>query len=139
MRENLQELGHQLLKEEGPEAWGIRVLEKLKTGENYVIEGMRNPGDVIAFRKKFQAEFYLVGIAASDENRFQRYLSQVKDGSRSTYEDFKATDAQDRGIEGKGQTTEIVFQMTDTNLENNSSLYDFKEKVDAFIKSLAEP
>lgn len=133
-RDNLQTLGKLLLKEEGEKAWGKRVLAKLEPGKNYVVEGMRNPGDVEAFKEFFNRSFYLVGIQAPDELRYQRYLANIRDGEKPTLEQFKIIDLKDRGLLPGGQSTEIVFKMAHEYLENNTTLEDFKIKINDLVK-----
>ena len=45
-RTNLQDLGNEMRQLYGPGHWARRLIAKIDAGKNYVIEGIKNPGEI---------------------------------------------------------------------------------------------
>ena len=135
-RRALQDLGNEMREKQGSGYWAIKLLQKVENGKNYVIEGIRNPGEIEEFRKI--RDFFLIGVDAPIEDRIQWIIARNKDSDPRTLKSVKLIDARDRGIgEGaSGQQTEECFAMADAYILNNTTLEDLREKVAEFIRQL---
>jgi dephospho-CoA kinase len=92
-RKNLQDIGDLLRSKEGPGALIKRLLNKLEPGKNYIIDGIRNPGEIEVLRKLIN--FYLISVDSSQKQRFIRVLGRAKESDPKTIEDFILIDERD--------------------------------------------
>lgn len=128
-RKNLQDLGDLLRKEEGPGALVKRLLNQMQPGKNYVIDGIRNPGEIEVLRK-FK-NFFLIGIDAPQNIRFQRMLRRAKESDPKTWGDFLIADNRDFHDPDDilGQQVHACMKMADFIIVNDGSLKEFKENI----------
>ena len=131
-REILQDLGNLMRKYEGAGAWIKRIVaENLKDikERNYVIDGIRNPGEIEELKKT--GNFVLISIDAPLEIRYERVLKRNKESDPKEYEEFVKIDARDFGEENpEGQQVGKCMAMADFHLFNNSTLEEFKRKIE---------
>ena len=126
-RKNLQDLGNELREKEGNGFLAKRMLEKLGVG-NFIIDGIRNPGEVEEFRK--QKDFVLIAIDAPQRIRYERSISRSKTSDAKTWEEFLKMDKRDFGEEIKsGQQVKKCMEMADFKIINSSSLEDLYTKL----------
>ncbi|MCH7568654.1 MAG: AAA family ATPase [Nanoarchaeota archaeon] len=135
-RNNLQNLGYIVRKEQGGDVWVRRLIEKIENGKDYVIEGIRNPEDVEALEKL--EGFVLIGLNASFDVRCNRILSRKRGEDSQTKEEFVIADNKDRGKEGEteGQQSEFCFRKVSREILNEGSLNDLKEKARELLEGL---
>ncbi len=139
-RKILQDIGDELRKKHGDGVLAKLALEKIKesklTNKNYVIEGIRNPGE-IEFLKK-QKNFVLIGVKAYRKIRYQRLLNRAKLWDPKNWNDFVKIDRRDYGIGQKksGQQVGKCLAYCDYVLTNNKDLKDFQRKINNLIKNL---
>lgn len=135
-RKELQDLGNEMRLTEGSDYWALRIIKKVDSTKNFVIEGIRNPVEVEALRKL--NNFILVAIDAPIEKRFQWIMIRQKDSDPASLEGVKAIDARDRG-EGEelhGQQSAKCVEMADYYLINDKTKEHFEKKVEKFLKKL---
>lgn len=135
-RKELQDLGNEMRLKEGRDYWAKKVIERIKPGNNYVIEGIRNPAEVDALRKL--ENFVLIAVSAPIEKRFQWIMMRGKDSDPASLDGVKEIDARDRG-EGEemhGQQSAKCAEMADFYLTNDKEKEHFEKKVDKFLKKL---
>ncbi len=132
----LQNLGNEMRLKHGREFWAKRVIVKMQKDKNYVIEGIRNPGEVEEFRKI--RNFILIGIDAPIEQRLQWIISRNKDSDPKTFEGVKVIDSRDRGFgeNESGQQSDACYQMADAYILNNTDFRDLREKIEKVINEL---
>lgn len=146
-RKTLQDMGDELRKKEGDDVLAKLIIKKIRSTKpllrqdfggqveirNYVIEGIRNPGE-IEFLKK-NTNFVLIGVKAKRKLRFKRLLSRGKEWDPQNYNDFLKVDRRDLGVGQKrsGQQVEKCLAYCDFVLTNNKDVKDFERK----IKNLA--
>jgi dephospho-CoA kinase len=132
----LQNIGNEMRERYGNGFWAKRLLEKVEPGKNYVIEGIRNPGEVEELRK--YRNFVLIGVDAPVERRWEWISSRGKDSDPKSLEGIRRIEARDRG-EGEdhfGQQVDKCFQMADSIVLNNTTLEDLKEKAYEIVEQL---
>jgi dephospho-CoA kinase len=66
-----------------------RLLSKISSGANWVVEGLRHPLDYESLKNAFASRFHLVYI---DSSREQRWLRLQKRGRFRTFEEFCIAD-----------------------------------------------
>jgi len=128
-RSNLQDLGNQIRREEGAGAWIKRLINKMDLKKNYIIDGIRNPGEIAELRKT--KDFHLISVDAFENIRFERVVSRAKPSDPKDLKGFLEMDARDLAeVDPLGQQVGKCMEMADFRLINNSSLEDFHEKID---------
>lgn len=137
-RKTLQDMGDELRKKEGNDVLARRAIEILKKKDKkyFVIEGIRNPGEVEFLKKN--PYFILIGVKAKRELRFKRMLKRAKPWDPKTYTDFVKVDRRDLGIGQKrsGQQVGKCLAYCDYILTNNKDKKDFYRKIKKLIKSI---
>ena len=135
-RENYQDLGDKLRKENGPFVLSKIILERAK--ENcFIMNGFRNPEE-IKFVKKQRNDFVLISIDAPQKIRFERMMKRKRLEGISTFEEFQEREKRDMGdgkIDYKLNTSECM-EMCDYNIYNDGNRDDLEIKVDNLIKKL---
>lgn len=127
-RPNLQALGDIRRIECGGDYWIDKILRKTSRDVNYVLEGIRNPEEVVRLRKA--PGFYLLGIDASYEVRLARAMAKRRGRKEDeiTAEQFAIDDRNDRaGESGKGQQSQKCFEQADYYIDNNSNELGYLE------------
>ena len=135
-RTNLQNLGNEMRQKYGNGYWAERLIAKVKPGKNYVIEGIRNPGEVESLRKL--RNFVLIGVTAPIDQRLHWIMGRNKDSDPKSLNAIRAIDARDRGVgEGEsGQHTDACFELADSYIHNNSTFEDLREKASELVNEL---
>lgn len=130
-RRETQDVGNRLRKEGGPGILGKRIRHKIESTDvdRWVIDGIRNPAEVLELRKL--QGFYLLGIQAP----ISTLLSRVKNRKRSTDledDDVLITHMEREWGDGEpedGQQVGKCMEMADYIIENVNSLDDLKTDV----------
>ena len=134
-RTAMQDFGNLLREQEGTNSWIKRLMKKMNSNDDYVIDGIRNPGEIDELRK--MKDFILIAIDAPKEDRFQRMLKRRKPSDPKTWEEFLVIDERDFGEEdSKGQQVGKCMEMADYKIDNNSSYDDFIKKVSEILEKI---
>ncbi len=135
-RKNLQDLGNEMRKLYGNGYWAKRICEKIILERSYVIDGIRNLGEVDELRK--MKNFILIGIDAPYEKRVERIISRERNLDPRRIEDIKKMDGRDRGIgeDSSGQQVMQCYNAADKYILNDRSVDDLKNKVKSLLESL---
>lgn len=128
-RQSLQDLGDEMRRNEGVDVLARRVMKQIVPGRNYVIESIRNPGEVVALREL--DDFLLLCVRASDHVRFERMVSRAREQDPRTFEEFLAVEARDRGIgqASHAQQNEACWNLADVTITNDHTLEDLNQRV----------
>ena len=89
----LIETGNELRTKYGPGVLAERVLERLEQDRNYVIDSIRNPGEVAALRRR--KDFVLLAVEADAASRFERSRIRSREGAAQTLEEFAIEEARE--------------------------------------------
>ena len=135
-RKIMQDLGNELRIKQGHGYWARRLLTKVHPNKNYIIEGIRNPGEIKELRK--ERNFVLIGFTAPEELRLKWILKRNKDSDPKTIEGIRTIDRRDRGIgeSAHGQQSEACFAMADAYIINNTTLDDLRLKAADLVQQL---
>src|SRR4030095_8242089 len=85
-RERLIIVGNELRQRYGSSVLAERILAKIEDDKHYIIDSIRNPAEVSAFRAA--KHFKLIRIEAPPEIRFQRIVSRHRKSDPRTFEEF---------------------------------------------------
>lgn len=134
-RKNLQDLGNNIRKEEGAGGWTIRLLKTINANDDWIIDGIRNPGEVKELRKL--KDFILLSVNAPQEIRYQRVLSRNKESDPKDWKGFLEMDNRDFGEKDPlGQQVGECMSLADFHIDNNSTLDDFHRRIYALYESI---
>lgn len=134
-RENLVKKGNEMRKKFGEGILAKLTIKKMEEGKNYVIDSIRNPGEVREF-KKLQ-NFYLLYINAPAEVRFERIKARGREEDPHTFEEFlKLERMEEESKESYKQQLKKTANMADFVILNDSTLERLQERIDEVLKNI---
>jgi len=145
-RRVLQDEGN-TLREEDPAAIAKAILGQIEVdgaaAGDVVVETIRNPAEVSAFRDAYAGRCFVVSLDAPVETRFKRKQTEYGDN----LEQFKKDDARDKG-EGEpeyGQRTDQCVYLADISINNHEHLDSrtgwnlFFTKIASYLSLMRQP
>jgi len=128
-RKSLQDIGDDLRKKYGlyilSEMLSIKIKEQ---GVQFaIVDGVRNPGEVIYLRQNLD-NFKLIGLIASANTRFNLIRERNRPSDLKTRAEFDILEKRDRG-EGEskcGQQVQACLDMADIIIENEGTVEELK-------------
>lgn len=133
-RDSIQEYGDRVRRREGAGAWTRRIVSQLVPGKHYVIDSIRNPGEVEELR---QLEgFFLVKVDAPTKMRFARMVKRDREQDPKSFADFQRIELKDLGVgqEAYGQQNAQCFALADYVITNEGTIEKLRENVIALIQ-----
>lgn len=132
----LQDLGDRLRRDHGEGYLAEQLVKRIEPGKNYVIDSIRNPGEIDVLRKV--EGFMLVGFDAPIERRIDWIVKRQKKGDPKTREEIISMEARDRGEgqDGAGQQVWKCYEGSEKKLYNDKELKDIQYQVDDFLKEV---
>src|SRR6266446_2170701 len=119
-RDRLIVVGNELRQRYGAKILAERILAKIEDDKHYIIDSIRNPAEVDAFRAA--KHFKLIKVEAPAEVRFQRILSRQRESDPRTLEDFVALENREAEGDDTSQNLVKVELMADHALINDGVL-----------------
>jgi len=139
----LQDFGDNIRMTEGCDSLAKTIcgIIKLDESKNYVIDSIRNPGEVDCFRETF-SDFFLFGVFADHNIRWDRVKKKYDDDER----EFNKDDKRDSGEKiSYGQQVTKCFKTSDIVILNNENIIngskndtDFSSKIDEKIAFISK-
>ena len=133
-RERLIIVGNELRQKYGSNVLAERILAKIEDDKHYVIDSIRNPAEVEAFRAA--KNFKLVRIEAPPQVRFERILSRHRESDPSTFDEFVALENREAEGDDTSQNLVKVELMADETLVNDGPLTKLYPQIDGLLKKL---
>jgi len=133
-REVLIQTGNELRHRFGPSVLAERILQRLDDDKNYVIDSIRNPAEVDAFRRA--KHFRLIRIEAPVEVRFQRTVRRGRENDPSSLDKFIELENRELVGDEASQNLAQVEGMADETLVNNGPLDVLYPQIDSLIARL---
>src|SRR2546430_5970437 len=133
-RDLLIAVGNELRQKYGANILAERVLERIEDDKHYVIDSIRNPAEVEAFRAA--KHFKLIRVEAPQEVRFRRILSRRRESDPRTFEEFIELEKREAGGEETSQNLVKVELMADHTLTNDGLLETLYPKIDELLLRL---
>jgi dephospho-CoA kinase len=134
-RENQQNLGNEIRTKEGSGGLAKRLIAKMEPGKNYVIDGIRNLGEVNELRKL--KDFYLIAIDVPQKLRFERIVARNMDRDPKTWDEFIKADTRDfnDGL-SSGLQIDKCMEIADYTIMNDSTIDEFKERFEEIFNRI---
>ena len=127
-------VGNELRQRYGANILAERILQKIEDDKHYVIDSIRNPAEVEAFRAA--KHFKLIRIEAPQEVRFRRILSRHRESDPRTWEEFIELEKREAEGDETSQNLVKVELMADHTLTNDGSLENLYPKIDELLLRL---
>jgi dCMP deaminase len=133
-RESLIQTGNELRQKFGSAVLAERILAHLDDDKNYVIDSIRNPSEVLAFRHA--KHFRLILIDAPIEVRFERNVLRSRESDPITFEQFVEVETRESAGDETSQNLVKVELMADEVIHNDGPLERLYPKVDELVGRL---
>jgi dCMP deaminase len=133
-RERLIIVGNELRQKYGSNVLAERILAKIEDDKHYVIDSIRNPAEVEAFRAA--KNFKLVRIEAPPQVRFERIRSRHRESDPSTFDEFVTLENREAEGDDTSQNLVKVELMADETLVNDGPLSKLYPQIDQLLKKL---
>ena len=137
-RENLIKIGNKLRKEGGPGVLADKMISKLGSGNNHIVDSIRNPFEVNSLRDKSSFnKFILISVDANARLRYDRLCSRGRIGDSYSWENFVNQEKQEENNNdpNKQQLTKNLG-MADYDIDNSGTLEDLENQVKKILAKL---
>ena len=135
-RDTLIRLGTEMREKHGNDILAKRINEKIKQNKgNFVVDSIRNPGEVEDLRKN--DSFILIGVHADAKMRFERLMKRGRAGDSRTFEEFMEHEKKENNNEGAGQQLDKCLEMADKTIDSNGTIEEANKDIDLYMDSLA--
>jgi dephospho-CoA kinase len=138
-RKVLQDSADELRKVYGGGVLAKVSIEYLPRNRDFIVlDGIRNPGEIEYLKKNFPNSFFLIGIDATPETRFERMNKRARNIDAKTWEEFMEMDSRDQGTgqPDYGQQVRRCIERADIVIENNGNIEEFQAKIDEFMRKI---
>lgn len=124
-RENLVAIGNQWRREFGSEVLAKRSVALIpEEAKQVVIDGIRNPGEIVFLRDFWNAT--IIGVDAAAELRLNWYLERAKRRGEDTASEAEFWKANDRdlglGEDALGQQGKLCLELADIRMVNDGTV-----------------
>jgi len=134
-RDNLTWLGNKLRNDLGPSVLAEKLISKIEDDRHYVIDSIRNPEEVQAFRRT--KSFLLFSIEAAPRIRFERMRSRNREKDARSFQDFlKIEERELKNADPTKQNLEACRKLADYHISNNGTLEAFHDKLNKLVTKL---
>ncbi|WP_162233739.1 anti-phage dCTP deaminase [Sphingomonas sp. Leaf17] len=96
-----------------------RAVEPDSAPRAYILDSLRNPGEVELLRRVYQQAFCLIGVVCDDETRKSRLTQKFSDAGRDKIEEFMQRD--EKAAVKYGQQVSATFHLSEFFLDNSVS------------------
>lgn len=133
-RENLIYTGNKLRDEHGASILAARIVEKinLQKPDLTVIDSIRNLAEIRELRKK--QGFFLIGVDAPVEIRFERSKNRGRIGFEKTLKDFIEIEEKENSLDPNKQQLFECLKKADAVIQNNGTIKDLNKKIKSILQ-----
>ena len=140
---DLQDIGNDLRTKGGLGVLAKMIIEKVRKDteegkDRFIIDGIRNPGEVEELKKIEGFNFNLLAVDAPLEKRFEWINKRGRTTDMKKWEDFLKMDARDKG-DGElkiGQQVHQCMATANFKIMNDSTIAALHEKVKEILDSI---
>lgn len=133
-RENLTKLGKELRKQRNPGFLAELAVAKTDPSSAYVIDSIRHPEEIRILKEKF-APFFLLGIDAPIEVRFERSRLRGRQENADTIAEFIHRENQEKKNNPNAQQLHKCMEMCDALIINDSDIQSLEKKIKTALSS----
>lgn len=134
-RESLIKTGNELRQKHGLGYLAEEIARRLHEEKNYVVDSVRNPGEVEVLRRN--PRFILINVVAEAKTRFQRMQQRRRESDPDTLKAFLAAEEKELSLDNSAQQLHEVEKMADIIVENNDSLEDLHRLLHETVQAIA--
>jgi dCMP deaminase len=136
-RENLIKKGNELRERFGPGILAKKLTQKIQGDKNYVIDSIRNPGEVEELRRL--GRFFLFYITAPAEVRFGRIRARDREEDPRTFEAFLEIEKLEmENAEKTKQNLRQTFALADKTITNDGELSELYDDIDRALAAVSD-
>ncbi|HWG89885.1 MAG TPA: AAA family ATPase [Candidatus Thermoplasmatota archaeon] len=131
--ESVGKVATEMRQKHGPGIWAERTVERIRATGNagrVIIDGVRNPEEVDAFRRVLGHDFLLVAIHAAPSTRLQRLMERNRPDDVQDERQFHGRDERELAW-GIGK----VIALADVMIVNEDGVEELQEKVSRLLGS----
>ena len=137
-RENLIDIGNELREKGGPGVLADKLMPKLNSENNHIVDSIRNPLEVISLRKEtLLRRFFLISVDANSKLRYDRLCSRGRIGDTDSWEKFvEQENKEENNNDPNKQQLSRTMEMADYSIDNSGTLEELEAQVNRIISSL---
>ena len=137
-RENLIDIGNELREKGGPGVLADKLMPKLNSENNHIVDSIRNPLEVISLRKEtLLRKFFLISVDANSKLRYDRLCSRGRIGDTDSWEKFVEQEKKEENNDDPNkQQLSRTMEMADYSIDNSGTLEELEAQVNRIISSL---
>ena len=137
-RENLIDIGNELREKGGPAVLADKLMPKLNSENNHIVDSIRNPLEVISLRKEtLLRRFFLISVDANSKLRYDRLCSRGRIGDTDSWEKFVEQEKKEENNDDPNkQQLSRTMEMADYSIDNSGTLEELEAQVNRIISSL---
>ncbi len=138
-RDTLIKLGTEMREKHGNGILAKRINEKISSlknqdKNNFVVDSIRNPGEIEELRKNDR--FILIAVHTDAKIRFERLLKRRRLGDAKTFKEFLEHENKENNNKGAGQQLDKCIDMADTIINSNGTIEEANKDMDLYLSSL---
>jgi len=131
-REVLIGVGNELREKHGPGVLAERILRRLDIDRNYVVDSIRNPGEVDVLRRR--PDFTLLALEADETIRFERSRKRGRESAAQTLGQFVEEEARELDSSNPAnQQLQATREKADLVVTNNGTLEQLHQRLDELL------
>lgn len=135
-RDQLVETGNRLRRRFGPDVLAKRIVERLESDKNYVIDSIRHPSEVKVFQPR--NNFVLLNVTAPPRVRFERLKKRGRENDPKTFSEFKNLELREsKSAVRSDQQLDQAIKMADYEIKNTGSLKTLQEQITDIVMKIA--
>ena len=137
-RDNLIDIGNKLREKGGPGVLADKLIPKLNSENNHIVDSIRNPLEVISLRKEtLLRRFFLISVDADSRLSYDRLCSRGRTGDTDSWEKFVEQEKKEENNDDPNkQQLSRTMEMADYNIDNSGTLDELEVQVNKIISSL---
>ena len=136
-RENLIDIGNELREKGGPGVLADKLMPKLNSENNHIVDSIRNPLEVISLRETLLRRFFLISVDANSRLRYDRLCSRGRIGDTDSWEKFvEQEEKEENNDDPNKQQLSRTMEMADYSIDNSGTLEELEAQVNRIISSL---
>jgi len=140
-RDVLIELGTEMRAKFGNGILAERINDKIKElknqgKENFVVDSIRNPGEIEELRKN--ESFMLIAVDTDAKIRFERLLKRGRAGDAASLEEFLEHEKRENNDKGSGQQLDKCMKAADKVIRSNGTVEEANQDLDNYLESLKQ-
>jgi dCMP deaminase len=133
-RELMIETGNAIRAAEGPGGLAKRLVARLVSDRNYVIDSVRHPAEVEVLRA-LTGRFRLIWVDADEAVRLERIRARARSGDPTTLEDLRRLEGAELGSDDPStQQLLAVRELAEFSVDNAGNLDDLHETLQEILE-----